>query len=93
MKWVNPFSLVPFNNDSPKIVTLFLSFVSGLFFDEYLSLFILFELLLIFALSSLLSENVAVGDILCCPNKEILSLSKVIIESDISILSILSLTS
>ena len=73
MKWVNPFSLVPFNNDSPKIVTLFLSFVSGLFFDEYLSLFILFELLLIFALSSLLSENAAIGDIFSFTKKSIIA--------------------
>ena len=73
MKWVNPFSLVPFNNDSPKIVTLFLSFVSGLFFDEYLSLFILFELLLIFALSSLLSENAAIGDIFCFTKNSIIA--------------------
>ena len=73
MKWVNPFSLVPFNNDSPKIVTLFLSFVSGLFFGEYLSLFILFELLLIFALSSLLSENAAIGDIFCFTKKSIIA--------------------
>ena len=45
-----------FNKESPKIVTLFLPSVSGLFFDECLSLFILFELSFIFILSSLLSE-------------------------------------
>ena len=36
--WLNLFSLMPFNNESLKIVTLFLSSVSELFFDECLSL-------------------------------------------------------
>ena len=35
---LNPFSLMPFNNESPKIVTLFPSSVSALFFDKFLSL-------------------------------------------------------
>ena len=66
-------ALMLFNKESPKIVTLFLPSVSGLFFDECLSLFILFELSLIFALSLFLFEYVTVGNIFCFTKKSIIA--------------------
>ena len=96
---LNPFSLMPFNNESPKIVTLFLSSVSALFFDKFLSLSIRHYYLnmSLWAIPSVLWKNQLLDFFLEAValffTKVILSLSKVIIKLDFSILSILLLQS